>query len=339
MAVPTIDSVSPSSGHTGGKTLIEIAGTGFALPAAPPATGVTTAPQPSVRVLVGGLPCPAVWVLSSTSLRALTPIHDPSGIPATDTAAAVPASDVTVLNLDASGDPISGETVTRSASFSFHRPTFDSATTKSVAQIAVESLMTELQRQVHPNVQFQPHTDYDPDTGDGLNICDFATLPGIALMGLRLPTSKDIASREAPEIDIGGGLVAVRRPPVVRDVLLTLTVVSDSTSELLWLESVIKQVMAKNPSLRAQQAGAVLTDTSGAEVTWQIDYQRGDAVTFNDRSAGVEWFTAEIAIRRAQETDIPGVSTVGTSLGAHEATVELAYKADAFNVGTQGGVD
>jgi hypothetical protein len=76
VAVPTISSVTPSSGHTGGKTLVEIAGTNFATPAPPPATGVAPAPAPSVAVTFGGEPALEVAVLSATLIRCLTPIRD-----------------------------------------------------------------------------------------------------------------------------------------------------------------------------------------------------------------------------------------------------------------------
>lgn len=76
MAVPTITSISPNVGHTGGRTLIALAGTNFRLPTAPAPTGPTTPPPPSVRVLVGGQAAEGVLVESATLLYCLTPEND-----------------------------------------------------------------------------------------------------------------------------------------------------------------------------------------------------------------------------------------------------------------------
>ncbi len=77
MAVPTISSVSPATGHSGGQTLLEIVGTGFALPAAPAATGPVAVAPPSVTVTVGGRAATGVAVVSATTIYCLTPKGDP----------------------------------------------------------------------------------------------------------------------------------------------------------------------------------------------------------------------------------------------------------------------
>ncbi len=324
MPVPTVTSISPPSGHTGGRTLCTVTGTGFKVHPPPPATGPTPAPVPSVQVTIGGEVCPAVWVLSATMLRCLTPIHDPSGIPATETADAIVASDLVVENLDAAGDPVPGESATLAECYSFHRPVFDASVTTATER-AIKALITELARQVHPNVQFQPHTDYDDDTGDGLNVCQFASLPGIGLVGLRMVTPQDVADREQMVVELPDGSAAVRRQPVIRDVLLTCIAASDNTAELLWLEAVLAQFARKNGTVRS---------VDRAE-EWVLDYSRGGGETFGNREAGVEYFTAEFAIRRVQQTDMPGISTVGTALDRHEATEEIAYKAMTVGVETE----
>lgn len=54
MTVPTITTVTPSAGPTGGRTLIHVVGTGFRLPDPPPSTGVVPVPGPTVRVDIDG---------------------------------------------------------------------------------------------------------------------------------------------------------------------------------------------------------------------------------------------------------------------------------------------
>jgi len=104
----------------------------------------------------------------------------------------------------------------------------------------------------------------------------------------------------------------------------------------------VRMFAQKTMTLLATNAdGTALLDNTGTQVAWQLDYQPGESVTFHDRTAGVEWFTSEFAIRRIQETDMAGLPTTGTpgdGLGVHEATVEIGYKVGAIKVGTQQGV-
>lgn len=85
MTTPTISAVLPSKGHTGGRTLAEIRGTGFALP---PAPNTSVLPVPAarahVRVLFGSAEATDVEVLDdATTLLCLTPVHDPGAVAVT----------------------------------------------------------------------------------------------------------------------------------------------------------------------------------------------------------------------------------------------------------------
>jgi hypothetical protein len=93
MAVPTLASVTPNDGHSGGRTLVQLVGTNFKLPNPPPVFGPAPAPPPSVRVKFGGREATDVKVWSATSLYCTTPDHDELQVltawtsvdPATDT--------------------------------------------------------------------------------------------------------------------------------------------------------------------------------------------------------------------------------------------------------------
>lgn len=117
MAVPTITSITPTSGHTGGQVLVEITGTGFQLDADPP-DGVIPVPEPpqTVEVLFGTTPGhrlskaeePGADVWTAERLFVLTPKLDPydqetvfSADPGTDTliAAAHPLVDGEIVGL------------------------------------------------------------------------------------------------------------------------------------------------------------------------------------------------------------------------------------------------
>jgi hypothetical protein len=88
VAVPTIDSISPATGPTGGLTLVDIVGSGFRLPPAPPPAGPTPPLRATVEVLVNGRRALDVQLLSPGRLTARTPPGDAG------------AADFVVRNLD-----------------------------------------------------------------------------------------------------------------------------------------------------------------------------------------------------------------------------------------------
>src|SRR5262245_23027235 len=102
MAVPSISSITPSSGPTGGSLLVEIAGDGFRLP--------TSSDVPSVRMLIGGRAGRDVRVLAVDRLTCLAPAADAGSV------------DVTLQNLDADGVVVPGEEVTAAQAFTYVLP-------------------------------------------------------------------------------------------------------------------------------------------------------------------------------------------------------------------------
>ena len=64
MAVPTITTIAPSTGTPAGGQAVEITGTNFRLPSAPPATGPVAALPSPVEVLFDGVASPNVAVLT-----------------------------------------------------------------------------------------------------------------------------------------------------------------------------------------------------------------------------------------------------------------------------------
>jgi hypothetical protein len=78
VTTPTISSVLPGKGHTGGQQLVEIIGTGFAPSPAPPDVLPLPAPRPYVSVRFDGVEATNVEVLDDgLTLYCFTPIHDP----------------------------------------------------------------------------------------------------------------------------------------------------------------------------------------------------------------------------------------------------------------------
>jgi hypothetical protein len=73
---PTIATVLPAKGHTGGATLIEITGSGFVLPPGPGNALPAPAPVARMRVSFGGVVADGVEVTDAGTLYCFTPVHD-----------------------------------------------------------------------------------------------------------------------------------------------------------------------------------------------------------------------------------------------------------------------
>jgi hypothetical protein len=313
MAVPTITTVTPALGHSGGKTLIEIDGTNFALPPAPVAAGPTTAPPPSVTVTVGGVPATAVAVVSATLIYCLTPKGDPDA----------GALDVVLQNNNASGVPIGGEVVTKMAAFTYQRPDL---TEESELARVVRALIQELKRQIHKNVVLSQHTDYDDSTGDLLNLAAVESLPALILGNLEIPEDRVHAVQSKVEFDIGNGRFIARRAPTAVDVNVTLVGVTDNPITALNLMQAVRGFFKKNPYLTLDRDGS---DPSQGTVSYEMDWSFGGpvAVSHQGDNSNVESFGGSITLRGVILEDIPGISrTKPAAIPAHfphEATTSI----------------
>lgn len=333
VAAPTFTSLSPASGHTGGKTLVEIIGTGFRVPDYPLPDDVEETPV-TVRVTIGGAVATLIGVVDEETLLVFTPEHDESGVPATSLNEAIAASDVVIENLD-DGVPIAGESVTAAEVFSFRKPILDEPST---IERVIEALITSLQRQLPRGIKvtFQPHTDYDDDTGDGLNLVAFAELPGVAFTGLRLPRAASVDAAPEQTVEIGGGRSLVFRPPTKRDVMMTLLCAATESEVLLRLELVIEKIFEKMAEVTIPLDDG---DATRGTSSYQVQFTRGDPVTFQDRTqSNVVAFAAEVAILGVEETAMLGAPQESLD-GApawvpHEAATGVVWQIDETRLNT-----
>jgi hypothetical protein len=232
MAVPTIITVTPAAGPTGGRTLVAIAGTNFRLPPDPPATGPVPVGNPTVSITFGGVPALRVRVFTSTLLVALTPIYDLGAVA------------VQLKNLDDAGVPIVGEVATKTPGFTYARP---SLTSESNLIRLVRALRQEMARQIIENVVLLTSTDYSsaPETG----VVTLATLPGIALLGPRKIPSKGGEDNEPTEVQLSETVFDTLRPTRATDLSFDVVGVSDSDVELLNLLHATEAFFDRNPTL------------------------------------------------------------------------------------------
>ena len=151
MAVPTIISITPSSGHPGGRTAVKITGTNFAVPPTP-AEGETWAQ--TVKVEFGTREAYRVKPYGSDLVACVSPAWRGAAADSVDV-------DVTVTNLDpVTGDPVPGETVTEVDGFTYARP---SITTHDQLKWIVENVALAMKRQIIDEVVVGAHPDYDPN--------------------------------------------------------------------------------------------------------------------------------------------------------------------------------
>lgn len=291
MPAPTITSVTPSTGPTGGRTLVEVLGSGFRMPPAPPASGPTLLPRPTVEVRLGGKRAEDVRVRAPERLSFLTPAHD-AGV-----------MDVVVRNLNDDGAPISGEEATLPGAFSYEatRLAIESDLTR-----LVRMLLRELKRQVHPNVSLTVHTDFDAETGDELHLTELASLPGLVLVDPELSENRFYSLNQAQEVPAGDGTAVRRRAPYTVDLGFTLVGVADHTTELVNLMSAVELFFHRNKYLEMDRDAA---DPLGGRVRYEMDFTPdGDLrVTTQPNESNVRSFSGSFVVRGFDLEDLAGV--------------------------------
>jgi hypothetical protein len=307
VAAPTIDSLAPATGPTGGRTLVDVLGSGFRLPPPPPAEGPVPPTGPTVAVRVGGQPALDVDVLASDRLTFLAPPGE-----------AGPA-DVVVQNLDDAGEPIAGEEATAPAAFTYVQPRL--AVESDLTRL-VRTLLRELKRQVHPNVSLTVQTDFDAQTGDELHLTELASLPGLVLVGPELTENRFYSLNRPPELPVGDGTAVRRRVPYTVDLGFTLLGVADHTTELLNLMAATELFFHRNKYLEMDRdAGSPIA----GRVRYEMDFTPdGDLrVTSQPNESNVRSFSGSFVVRGFDFEDLAGVA--GDGAFARTAPVETAH--------------
>jgi hypothetical protein len=338
MTVPTITRLSPTLGHTGGRTLVEIEGSGFALPSEPPAEEIPVPdPVPSVAVMFGGVPALDVAVESDTIVFALTPICPlpmTSGPGSNDLP--FPATvDVVVQNLDVNGDPMPGEVVTAAAAYEYRRPDLSQ---ENHATTTVRALIEELRRQILPVVDYAVHTDYADNGATEINLAYLATMPALVILNLRFPDAA-VGRRQgvqAAKMTLEG-VFARRREPVTVDAVMELLGVADNDTELQGLMVATRLFFQKNPTLSVPRNPL---GPSAGTIAYTLDFQFGDPMTLTVSGSGANsnllTFSLGCAIRGIVLEEMPGLpeqGIVGTPAGlAHEATRAVTEVADEIDL-------
>jgi hypothetical protein len=214
MAVPTITSLSVTTGGTAGGELVLIAGTGFA---------------DAVSILFGTVPAEvvAVYTLSGVSTAEVrAPAHDAGTV------------SLSLQNLDSSGNVITGELAALANAYTFARPNL---TVESVLVRIVRQLIRDLKRELLTNTNISVSVDYD-DTRDDAAPVAVASLPGIVISGPDISENRFYSSNEAEETVVAVGdsyEFSRKRPAFTADLRFRLTCVARRTTEKLNLQTAV----------------------------------------------------------------------------------------------------
>jgi hypothetical protein len=310
MPAPTITSLTPSSGLTGGRTLVEALGSGFRPPSPPPPSGPTPPPKPSVQVLVGGREATEVRVRADDRLTFLTPAGDAGPV------------DVVVRNIDDDGAPFAGEEATLPGAFTYRMPAL---TAESDLARLVRTLLRELKRQVLPNVSLTVQTDFDAQTGDELHIAELASLPALVLVGPELREDRFYSLNQLPEVAGDAGTFLRRRVPYTVDLAFTIVGASDHTVELLNLMAATELFFHKNKFLEMARNPA---NAGAGRVRYEMDFAPdGDLrVTSQPNESNVRSFSGSFVIRGFDLEDVAGAFGEGAT--------ELTAPAGEIVIGT-----
>ena len=180
MAVPTFSSVTPTSGHPGGRELVRISGTNFRLPDTLPTT------TPTVRVRFGSETALRVDVVDVHLLEVLTPQYREADL-------ALPPVAIEITNLDNAGVAIPGETVTAAAAFTYARPGLRAPAVDHVPRAVLTELIRMFRRQVLRNTVVRVHTDYAESAAPTKL---FSHLPVLWLSALQMPLEDGTRRRD-----------------------------------------------------------------------------------------------------------------------------------------------
>lgn len=326
MAVPTVSAISPVGGPTGGLTLCLVTGTNFQLPPAPPATGPTTAPPPTVRVLFGGVVGTDVKVLSATQLLVLSPIHD------------LGAVGITVQNIDSSGVLISGEQATLAAAYTYARPVLIDPNGRGVTYMT-RLILRELKRQVIPEVVTTVSVDWDDAPGDGLNIAAIASFPALALIGPSLRENHFYRTNVLREKSAPGSTFTVQRPAYTVDLIYQIQGFANKSVMLLNLLHEVHMFFKRNIYLNVQSDSS---DSSSAIYRFELDIEPGGdlRIASQPNNADVRIFTGTFLIRGFDMDDPDMVFDKGGVVGDDGVSVDggdLQQTGGVFPIGPSPG--
>lgn len=264
-----------------GGSFIEILGTGFQLPPTPPASGPVPKPNPSVTVQIGSKYAENVMVVSSTRLLCTTTPNDPG------------VYSVTVQNVDQDGLLVPGETITAASAYTYR---LVNLAKQSYLTWVTRKLVEEIKRQVLSEVVLTEHTDWDPLTGDALNITHIADLPAIALVGPATLENRFYSLNQQVDVRTNATTYMRRRRPRTIDMSFDYVGLSNNSQQLLNLSQASVAFFERNKFLTVP---ALVGDNNSGAIEYELDFVTGRdfVVAGNPSNSNVRSFRGAVYIR------------------------------------------
>jgi hypothetical protein len=255
MAVPTFTSVAPAIGSPGGGQIVEIVGTNFRIQTADP----TADPQPTsytVEVTFNGVPAEFTLAVSSTLLRVAVPDYrgDPlavAGFRGSELSRfSFPAVDIVIQNLEDDGDPISGETVTAAAAYTYQQPLIRAPEGDPPLLQVLKTFLALLMKQVVTDVAQSTHTDFGEE---GETITALAEHPSVAVrMNVLRDPEYSQFDNEQIIVPVGGGRFNQYDAPKTYMLVLPLVLSAKTETEMQHMLAQFLNISSVTPWLNVQ---------------------------------------------------------------------------------------
>ena len=313
---------TPTEGPTAGKSLVAIYGDGFRLPPAPAPGGpsgpvqggIVSAETPrTVSVTFGGAEAVRVDVIRSNLLHVVTPI---SPLEAVSPGYGAGSVDVVITNLDDSGDPIPGESVTVPGGWTYRRPQLD-ATTESDLVRFVRTFIRHWKRQVLPEVVFTTHTDYDTDIATAQ--VEIASMPAIVLTLQSLPENRFYSINRGPVRQLSADHIEEYRRPHTVDLNFQIVGISDNIMEAMNLLAVAVDFVDRNHVLEFARDP---NDANAGSVEYEFDFGPGGEFEMNTRpsKSNIHSFSGSVVVRGFSFEGLQGFAGDGLTRLSRELT-------------------
>ena len=289
MSVPTITSITPSSGLTIGLTPVKIVGTGFRTAGSTPPDDVdgTGVWQQTVSVTFDGIEADAVMVGESTSLWVTVPEYFGSPL-------AVPDSvDVVVTNLDDNGDAITGETVTEADGYTYTRQDY---TAIGILKWVTSQLLEYLARHLLINTVLTTDPEYADDAA--AEVIALASLPAILLVGPAIADDPHRQDRHETDAEIETGLYTVEKPRRAVVLGFQIHMFSKRKTEAFNIQEAIDGIISSRGRLRIlDQPGG--SDTVDLQLKLVDGWSTSDDTTNSIRRASTSLEVYGVKLRTA----------------------------------------
>lgn len=249
MATPTVTSITPATGPVGGLSTITIIGGNFIIPPTPP-PGPSPPFVPTMEVWFGLEKATFVDVYSTTTMVVGVPPYQglaPDG--------PLPATDITIKNLDSLGVPILGETLVVTGAYTYLRPVIHGSGARANAidhpfTNTTEELALLLRRQVIQNVSITTHVDF---AEPGVLTINIAKVPAIIIQGPGIGRDFEYWDNELRIVENVDTTVSIRKPPFIARLTYTLVGVSDNEREILNLMGSVNECFDRVKFLLVQK--------------------------------------------------------------------------------------